>query len=220
MFDGQNLVDRNAMHGGWRVDDGMGQAVDDGRAAPVIIVGLHAGDRFHDYTPTYSDRERAGGGADDLLNFVEHDLLPWVDGRYRTSSAREHRAVGGSSLGGLIAMHALLSRPHLFGRGLVLSPSVQWANNWLLTNVRGRTELPSMRLYLYNGGPADGQANAEALRDALFAKGLRFGRDLFHYTDSSRGHNEEAWRTYFPQGLSAVFPGDIGEERQISARLR
>jgi hypothetical protein len=43
------------------------------------------------------------------------ELVPWVDARYRTLAAPEHRAVAGKSSGGYGAMISALLRPDLFG---------------------------------------------------------------------------------------------------------
>jgi enterochelin esterase-like enzyme len=48
--------------------------------------------------------------------FLESELLPYVEGRYRTLAQREARGVMGASLGGLISVYVALSRPQLFSR--------------------------------------------------------------------------------------------------------
>ena len=45
---------------------------------------------------------------------------------------REHTGVGGSSLGGVAALTALLKRPDVFGIGLLESTSMQYGNGELL----------------------------------------------------------------------------------------
>ncbi len=43
------------------------------------------------------------------------EVVPWVDGRYRTLAAREHRGIAGKSSGGYGAMVTPMLRPDLFG---------------------------------------------------------------------------------------------------------
>ncbi|MEX0674053.1 MAG: alpha/beta hydrolase [Gaiellaceae bacterium] len=43
------------------------------------------------------------------------EIVPWLDGRYRTLAAREHRGVQGKSSGGYGAMVTAMLRPDLFG---------------------------------------------------------------------------------------------------------
>jgi S-formylglutathione hydrolase FrmB len=43
------------------------------------------------------------------------EVVPWVDARYRTAAAREHRGIAGKSSGGYGAMITPMLRPDLFG---------------------------------------------------------------------------------------------------------
>jgi len=61
-------------------------------------------------------RGREYRASEDYAAFLELELLPHVEGRYRTLAQRETRGVMGASLGGLISFYVALSRPHLFSR--------------------------------------------------------------------------------------------------------
>ena len=61
-------------------------------------------------------RGREYRASEDYAAFLELELLPHVEGRYRTLAQRETRGVMGASLGGLISFYVTLSRPHLFSR--------------------------------------------------------------------------------------------------------
>jgi hypothetical protein len=54
-------------------------------------------------------------GTGRYLSYVCDELVPWVDERYRTLAAREHRGVMGKSSGGYGAMVLPMLRPDLFG---------------------------------------------------------------------------------------------------------
>jgi enterochelin esterase family protein len=62
------------------------------------------------------DRGREYWANEDYARFTEKELLPHIDGRYRTLARREARGVMGASLGGLISTYLALSRPHLFSK--------------------------------------------------------------------------------------------------------
>jgi S-formylglutathione hydrolase FrmB len=47
--------------------------------------------------------------------FLCDEVVPWVDGRYRTLAAPEHRGIAGKSSGGYGAMITPMLRPDLFG---------------------------------------------------------------------------------------------------------
>jgi len=61
-------------------------------------------------------RGREYRASEDYAAFLELELLPHVEGRYRTLMQRETRGVMGASLGGLSSFYVALSRPHLFSR--------------------------------------------------------------------------------------------------------
>jgi len=64
---------------------------------------------------------------------VVEDLLPYVDGNYRTLANRQYRAIGGLSRGGGWAVHIGLHYPDLFSRIGAHSPAVFWGDD---VNVR------------------------------------------------------------------------------------
>jgi uncharacterized protein len=58
---------------------------------------------------------------------VEREIIPFIQNRYAVDS--NERILVGRSLGGLAAVHALLTRPDLFRRYVILSPSIWW-DDW------------------------------------------------------------------------------------------
>lgn len=61
-------------------------------------------------------RGREYRASEDYATFLESELLPSLERRYRTLAQREARGVMGASLGGLISTYVALSRPQLFSR--------------------------------------------------------------------------------------------------------
>lgn len=71
-------------------------------------------------------------GADDFIDFLEHELRPFVRGLFpRVSFGRE--AIYGHSFGGLFVIYALLRRPDLFDTFLAASPDLTY-DNWYILN--------------------------------------------------------------------------------------
>ena len=56
-------------------------------------------------------RRTASGGADQFLRFIEKELKPWVDERYRMNG---YSILMGHSLSGLFGMHAFVTQPDAF----------------------------------------------------------------------------------------------------------
>ena len=106
-----------------------------GRMSEMIVVGIINTDRTRDLSPTHVTTTVAGGdsalqfptsgGADKFLKFIETELIPDVEKRYRTNP---YRILAGHSLGGLFAIHAMVSRPDLFQSYVAVSPALQWDN--------------------------------------------------------------------------------------------
>jgi predicted alpha/beta superfamily hydrolase len=105
-----------------------------GRIPDLIVVGVTNTDRTRDLTPAKStDKDAAGnlrfptsGGADNFLKFFETELIPEIEREYRV---QPYRIFAGHSLGGLFAIHAMITKPGLFNSYVAVSPSLQWENS-------------------------------------------------------------------------------------------
>lgn len=205
MQDGQNMFEPERAFGGnpWRIDAAATKAIADRKAQPMIIVGVdHAGEaRINEYTPTFDEKRKAGGGAEAYAAFLVDVVKPMIDARYRTTG---EAATGGSSLGGLVALYLALRRPDVFSSAAVMSPSVWWNNKSVLSLV-DTFEGSQPRLWVDIGGREGAEAldGARALRDRLQAR--RWER--FHYEEDKRAdHSETAWRKRVPRVLEFLFP--------------
>jgi len=104
-----------------------------GRMSEVIIVGIPNTDRTRDLSPSKPSNAGAtgapqfptAGGADNFLKFIETELMPEIQKRYRVTP---YKILAGHSLGGLFAVHAMVSKPDLFNAYVAVSPALQWDN--------------------------------------------------------------------------------------------
>lgn len=104
-----------------------------GRIPELIVVGITNTDRTRDLTPVKSTNKNAAGelqsptsgGADNFLKFIETELIPEIEKEYRV---QPYRILAGHSLGGLFAIHAMMSKPGVFNSYIAVSPSLQWEN--------------------------------------------------------------------------------------------
>ncbi len=104
-----------------------------GRMPDVIVVAIANTDRTRDMSPPIQSdvgppRPNAGG-ADNFLEFISAELMPFIDERYRT---RPYAILIGHSLGGLFANHALVHRPDVFNAYISISPSLWWDDQRLV----------------------------------------------------------------------------------------
>jgi predicted alpha/beta superfamily hydrolase len=123
--------------------------VANGRMPRMIVVGIPNPDRTRDLTPyragvknpdrTVQDFPTSGGG-DKFLEFIRTELFPEVEKRYATVP---YRIFAGHSLGGLMAIHALITHPEMFNAYIAISPSLQWDDG--LPFARRRNFLPKQK---------------------------------------------------------------------------
>ena len=209
MFDAQNVFDAATSFVGqeWSVDESVQRLIADGDIRPLIVVAVDNGgvERIDEYTPVVDAMRGGGEGAEHLRMFVDV-LKAEVDARYRTLTGPEDTALAGSSLGGLMALYGGFERPAVFGHIAALSPSVWWADRWVVGFVEGQPR-PSIQVYTDMGGNEGPDAfdQLRALAGALRNQGFVDGVDLMVVEDEVGAHNEVAWRRRFPEALKFFF---------------
>lgn len=88
----------------------------------MIVVGVRNVDRERDYTPDKILTVRANntGGGDNFLSFLEEELIPELDQKYRT---QPYRILFGHSLSGLLGTHTFMKEKTLFNAFIAVDPS-------------------------------------------------------------------------------------------------
>lgn len=99
-----------------------------------IVVGIANVDRRRDFTyPTIIEEDKkrwpTTGHSDKFISFIERELQPFIEKKYRTNATR---TIIGESLGGLLATEILFKKPTLFNKYIIISPSLWWDNASLL----------------------------------------------------------------------------------------
>ncbi len=148
----------------------------------VIIVGIGSGlnipswliNRTYDYTTsidTTSDRNMENqfgfpegtlksGGADEFLNCIKTEIIPFVDKHYKTNT---DRGITGHSLGGLFTAYCFTNSDGYFTRFGISSPSLWWDNEELLDKTVAQFtanesfDIPATRVFICvgeNEGPS------------------------------------------------------------------
>jgi len=99
--------------------------------------------RLNDYTPLLLDppplnlrrlAKYKSGGRDIFLDFLTGKLRTEIDKRYKINPERQ--SLFGHSLGGLLALHVLYSRPQAFYSIVAASPSLEWNEQGVLVEER------------------------------------------------------------------------------------
>ncbi len=100
-----------------------------------IVVGIENVDRKRDFT--YPSKEEidqkefpTSGHSQKFIEFIETELITTIEKEYRTTSSK---TLIGQSLGGLLATQILFHHSHLFDDYIIVSPSLWWDAERLLT---------------------------------------------------------------------------------------
>ncbi|MBL8854993.1 MAG: hypothetical protein JNK57_13590 [Planctomycetaceae bacterium] len=216
LHDGQNLFDRATAAFGneWQVDETATELIEAGEIRPLIIVGVgNSADRIDEYTMTFDAKLNAGGAGQLYLSFLTDELKPWIDRRYRTSATRQSTWIGGSSLGGLISLHACVERPDVFSGCLAFSPSLAWDREQIFATLSEKQRWPDhtslwLSMGTLEGGSEDSQAantrRTARLAELLETQGLQPDVNLWYRSIEGARHDELSWARQFPAALKAV----------------
>lgn len=99
-----------------------------------IVVGIATVDRRRDFTfPTTIEKDQkrfpTSGHSDKFIAFIEKELQPFIEKKY---NANNSKTLMGQSLGGLLGTEILLTKPTLFNKYVIVSPSIWWNNGSIL----------------------------------------------------------------------------------------
>jgi predicted alpha/beta superfamily hydrolase len=214
--DGQNLFDRATAFAGveWQVDETADQLIREGKIAPLVIVGIDntGSDRIKEFLPYRSFNPpvlRPQGKR--YPEFLINEVMPFVEERYRIARGEENTGLGGSSLGGLISLYAVLDHPGTFSRLLVESPSLFVSNRRILKYSRYFHHWPE-RIVIGVGTREAGRED----KDRQVVEDVRELQEIIHHAglsddrlrvriDVGASHNEAEWGKRFPEALSFLF---------------
>ncbi len=138
------------------------------------------------------------------------DILPYIDGHYRTITNRENRAVAGLSMGGFVTLNTGLTHLETFGELYVFSsgywpeqlPAFQENIKTLLSesNINGQFRMP---IYFAAGETDIALLNSQKTLAVFNNYGVRN-----FWVMSSNGHEWLNWRRYLYQTAQIMFPDD------------
>ncbi len=198
VHDGQNAFDPATSFLGvdWQIDEVADRLIRERKMQEVIVVGIYNTDeRREEYSDTTKGRA--------YMRFIVEKLKPFIDREYRTRPEREHTAVMGSSMGGLISFLLTWNYPQTFSQAACLSPAFVYRviEREIDINVIPLVESydgpdKRIRIYVDNGEvgvDAQLRPGCEKMLRALQAKGFRFGENLEWFQDADAEHSERAW---------------------------
>ncbi|REJ77279.1 MAG: alpha/beta hydrolase [Acidobacteria bacterium] len=226
--DGQNLFDEaDAIFNKaeWKVDETVTRLISDRIIGPIIVVGIdNAGKKMrpNEYLPwedEYLDPPMQNPQGSLYAEFLEKEVIPFIESKYRARKKREARILGGSSYGALISLYSALKKPDLFGSLLLESPSFYVSDAKILAMAESAEKLP-LKVYLgvgtnemglkECGSDSDGGEAVSDIRrlgSILKRKGLADG-GLKVVVEKCAVHHEDAWAKRLPDALKFLFSTD------------
>jgi predicted alpha/beta superfamily hydrolase len=170
-----------------------------------IVVGIANIDRRRDFTyPTTIVKDKEDfpttGGSAKFINFIEKELQPYIEKNYKTTSAK---MLIGQSLGGLVATEILFKKPTLFSQYIIVSPSLWWDNESLLS-LQPKIKEPSFQqnTFVYVAAGKEGKRmenDAKKLVALLRADNPKYLRVHFEY------FNDKSHADIFHQAVYNAF---------------
>ena len=151
-FDGHNLFsDADATYGkSWGL-----KTFFENWGKQMIVVGIECGhdgpERLSEYLPyparTGSHFDKFKPLGSETMRWIIEDIKPMIDRDYRTIPFRECTAIGGSSMGGLMAIYAVIHHNRWFSKGACISSAIGFCMRPLMKDVRTGPISPDTRIY-------------------------------------------------------------------------
>lgn len=228
MFDAQNLFAKHAgVAAEWSVDETATKLIADKKVTPFIVVGIpHSGKaRISEFLPVDAIPGAAKPAGPEFLQFLLTQIKPRIERSFRVETDPRKVAIGGSSLGGAMALYAGMERPDQFG--LVLAESLPlrtgnaaawstWFDGALAKRASEPASLPA-KLFMGYGTHEYGNADAAKETNANYAKDIRAIESKLKAAGSKSTaikvvetkdgeHTESVWAARLPEALTFLFP--------------
>lgn len=189
------------------------------RIPPLITVAIGYPDksqyrafRSRDYTPYFhpsggygAETQARSGGGPAFLQVIEDEIVPFVESHYPASP--DNRTLVGHSYGGLFATYAWLTRPALFDKYIIVSPSLWYAEGRPLLDARAACAAPArperadifLAVGAYEEQPENGRAMVSDLHALAGTLEDCAARSVEVY---ARTFEDETHASIFPAALS------------------
>ncbi len=196
---------------------------------PLLIVGVHAGDRMKEYgVAGYPDFLKRGDKADQYDAFINNELYPFAK---KNATVRKFKSVviAGSSLGGLSAFDIAWNHADKIDKVGVFSGSFWWRdkddkaadysdekNRIIFTKLKASRKKPALTYWFYAGGKENNSDidkdgvidvidNTKDLMELIKNKNVCLPDDIRFTEDANGTHDPETWSRHLPAFLIWAF---------------
>ena len=216
MMDGKNLFDDyTSFVGEWGIDETIEDMIVNKVNDGYIVVGIDAPvdgyDRSLEMSPdeieplSRYNPKKDKGYASLFGKFIFETVKPDIDKNFYTMP--DYTGVGGSSMGGLMAIYLAFEYQKEIKFALAFSPALfleKWVSIKKYVDARVSKNLP--KIFFYVGGNGFERLFVKnTIRFYNYLFDLGFSHDHIKLLfDSDKEHNEKPWRYYFPIALSRI----------------
>lgn len=155
MFDGHNLYfDEDATYGkSWGLKEYL-----DYKKAQLIVVGIecsHEGrERLNEFSPYTFHSPSLGyvkGSGKQFFDWMIHDLKPYIDTNYPTLKDNANTYVGGSSMGGLMAVYGGAMHSNIYSKAICVSTAYSSGFDMLMNDIKSQKDYNNSQFYFSFG---------------------------------------------------------------------
>jgi predicted alpha/beta superfamily hydrolase len=177
-------------------------------------VGIYnSPDRTEEFTPIQLSEDAPVARGVYYGWFAAYEVKRFIDKTYRTMPERENTAIGGSSLGGLIALDTARAHNDIFGACVAMSPNFWSAEGELLSEWSADHDWMSDTRFWVDMGEGEtedypaGEAvpHLQTLASTMQSAGLVKGEDYIEKVVAGEEQNEEAWSKRFGEVLTFLY---------------
>ena len=218
-FDGHNLFfDEDATYGkSWGLKSFL-----DGWGKPMILVGIECGhdgdERLSEYLPYPAAKghfDRYTPMGDTTLRWMVEEVKPVIDRDYRTIPFRECTGIGGSSMGGLMALYGAVHYNRWFSKAACVSSAIGFCVRPLMKDMRQSPMSPDTRIYL-SWGTKEAWGLKQTDREDRSSKSYHWNKQVADQAEScgaaaklhcqvGGGHCEADWERLVPTFMNFLW---------------
>ncbi len=199
MFDGHNLFsDEDATYGkSWGLLDYL-----ETHQINAIVVGIecnHADNhRLWEFSPYDFDDLIWGsvkGHGKIMIDWIIQELKPYIDDKLNTLKDSEHTAIGGSSMGGLMALYGASYASHVFSKAICKSVFYEHIFEELKNDIQAFH--PKNISYYLSWGAYEFERHEDFAnfceQNLTFTRMLSQQNQVFPHLYVDQDHSEQAW---------------------------
>jgi len=213
MFDGHNVFfDEDATYGkSWGMKDFM-----DYTQLPLIIAAVECNHnpnngRLCEYSPFTFRVPELGyirGRGRTTMEWMVNTFKPYIDAHFPTLPDRKYTFIGGSSMGGLMSLYAVMAYNHVFSRAAALSPSIWFATQQLDEMLCSAPIEPDTVVYMDYGSRElpyhrNMKRQFSKVAERLFQRGVMLDCRIV----PGGNHNEASWEQQIPFFMNTLLYG-------------